>query len=94
MKGLASARTLQVCVGLGVSAAAVWLLLQQVSPDELGRTMQRAQPLPIAALVLLVAVSVLARTARWQVLFLPDRRVRFRPLLSTLRRRSSGTVTG
>jgi uncharacterized protein (TIRG00374 family) len=46
--------------------------------------LSQAQPVPIALIVLSVMVSLLTRVLRWQVLFLPDRRVRFGPLAGTL----------
>jgi glycosyltransferase 2 family protein len=44
----------------------------------------RAQPLPIALIVVFVLLSLLTRAARWQVMFLPQRQVPFGPLLGTL----------
>jgi glycosyltransferase 2 family protein len=46
--------------------------------------LSHAQPFPILMVVLSVVGSLLARALRWQVYFLPQRRVPFRPLLSTL----------
>jgi glycosyltransferase 2 family protein len=59
-------------------------LLQQVSLEQLGEALGRAQPLPIALVVLCVMGSLVTRAARWQIYFLPDRRVPFAPLLGTL----------
>lgn len=70
---------------MGVSALAVVLLLQQVSVAQLGTLLGRADPLWMAVIVLVgMGGGLLARAARWQVYFLPERRVPFRPLLSTL----------
>jgi uncharacterized protein (TIRG00374 family) len=69
---------------LAISALAIYLLSQQVKPEELGQVLSQAQPLPIAVVVLTVMVSLLTRVMRWQVLFLPDRRVPFGPLAGTL----------
>jgi uncharacterized protein (TIRG00374 family) len=44
----------------------------------------RAEPVPLILVVLTVVGSLLARALRWQVYFLPQRHVPFRPLLSTL----------
>jgi glycosyltransferase 2 family protein len=74
----------QVLVGFAVSALAIYYLLQQVSIDELRQVLSRAQTLPIVLLVLTVIGSLVTRAARWQVFFLPDRRVRFGPLFGTL----------
>jgi uncharacterized protein (TIRG00374 family) len=46
--------------------------------------LSKAQPLPIAVIVVSVMVSLLTRALRWQVLFRPDRRVPFGPLFGTL----------
>lgn len=43
-----------------------------------------AQPLPIVLIVVAVLASLVTRVARWQILFLPNRRVPFSPLLNTL----------
>jgi uncharacterized protein (TIRG00374 family) len=75
---------LQIGLGFGVSALAIYYLLQQVSLSELVQAIGRAQPLPILLIVLFVLGSLVTRAARWQVLFLPDRVVPFSPLLGTL----------
>jgi glycosyltransferase 2 family protein len=67
-----------------VSALAVYFLLQQVKIEEVGAKLQGAQPLWLVLLVLTVLGSVLTRAARWQVYFLPERRVPFGPLFGTL----------
>jgi glycosyltransferase 2 family protein len=46
--------------------------------------LSRAEPVPIALIVVAVLGSLVTRAARWQVYFLPDRRVPFKPLLGTL----------
>jgi uncharacterized protein (TIRG00374 family) len=71
-------------LGFGVSALAIYLLLQQVSLEQLGQALSRAQPLPICVVVVCVVGSLVTRAARWQVYFLPERRVSFGPLLGTL----------
>jgi uncharacterized protein (TIRG00374 family) len=43
-----------------------------------------AQPVPCALIVVFVLASLTTRAARWQVYFLPRRRVPFNPLLGTL----------
>ena len=50
----------------------------------MGQVLTHAQLLPIVLLVLCVQASLVLRAARWQVLFLPRRRVPFGPLLGTL----------
>ena len=62
----------------------MYYLLQQVSLEDLGQVLGRAQPLPIAVVVVCVLGSLLTRAARWQIYFLPQRRVPFSPLLGTL----------
>jgi uncharacterized membrane protein YbhN (UPF0104 family) len=71
-------------VGFAVSALAIVFLLQQVSLEKLAEELRGVQPLPLLILTATVVLSLLARAARWQVYFLPDRRVNFRPLLGTL----------
>src|SRR5262249_31194025 len=83
-RGAAVVRLAQLLIGCAVSALAIYYLLQQVALDELGQALGRAQPLPIALLVLSVLASLLTRSGRWQVFFLPQQRVRFGPLFSTL----------
>ena len=62
----------------------MYYLLQQVSLEDLGQVLGRAQPVPIAIVVVCVLGSLLTRAARWQIYFLPQRRVPFSPLLGTL----------
>src|SRR5262249_43223432 len=49
-----------------------------------GQVLSQVQPVPIGVLVGCVLASLLSRAARWQVYFLPERHVRFNPLLETL----------
>jgi uncharacterized protein (TIRG00374 family) len=73
-----------VLIGFAVSAVAVYALLRQVQLEAVGDVLRRAEPLPIVLLVASVLGSVLTRAARWQVYFLPERRVAFGPLFGTL----------
>jgi uncharacterized protein (TIRG00374 family) len=73
-----------VLVGFAVSALAIYLLLQQVKPEQLWQVLSQAKAWPIVLLVLTVQGSLVTRAARWQVFFLPLRAVRFGPLLGTL----------
>jgi glycosyltransferase 2 family protein len=59
-------------------------LLQQVSVAQVSAVLAQARPLPIAVLVACVMLSLLTRAARWQIYFLPRRKVPFKPLVSTL----------
>jgi len=77
-------RLLQLVVGFAFSALAVVLLLQQVSIAQVGQVLARAEPLPILLVVFFVLASLVTRAARWQIFFLPRRRVPFNPLLGTL----------
>lgn len=52
--------------------------------DELGRVLSHAEPVAMSLVVVSVLSALVTRAARWQVFFLPDRRVPFGPLLSTL----------
>jgi uncharacterized protein (TIRG00374 family) len=73
-----------VLIGFAISALAVYLLLQQVKPQDVSLALSRVAPAPVVLLVATVMASIVTRAARWQVLFLPHRRVRYGPLLSTL----------
>jgi glycosyltransferase 2 family protein len=75
---------LQIVLGFAVSAVAIYYLLQQVSLEQLGQVLARAQPLPILLIIAAVLGSLLTRALRWQVYFRPERRVPFRPLFGTL----------
>jgi uncharacterized protein (TIRG00374 family) len=63
---------------------AIYFLLQQVSLEQLGLALTRAQLLPIVVFVVGVIGSIVTRAIRWGIYFLPDRRVAFRPLFGTL----------
>jgi uncharacterized protein (TIRG00374 family) len=71
-------------VGLGVSALAVYLLLQQVPVPALLAVLAEASPPGMLLVAGTVAGSLLTRVARWRVLFRPAQDVPFRPLLETL----------
>jgi uncharacterized protein (TIRG00374 family) len=62
----------------------MFYLLQQVSLEQVGQVLGRAQALPIVLIVTFVMGSLLTRAARWQTYFLPRRHVPFSPLLGTL----------
>ena len=84
LRGALIARILQIALGCAISALAIYFLLQQVSLEQLGQALARAQALPILALLVCVMGSLVTRAIRWGVYFLPDRRVPFRPLFGTL----------
>jgi glycosyltransferase 2 family protein len=67
-----------------VSVLAIYFLLQQVSFEQLKQDVGAAQPLGIALVVATVMGSLVTRSARWQIFFLPDRRVSFNRLFGTL----------
>ncbi len=77
-------RIIQLVVGLAVSVLAVYLLLQQVPLQQLGEVLGHAQPVPLVVVVVGVLAGLLARAARWRVYFLPNRDVRYEPLVGTL----------
>jgi uncharacterized protein (TIRG00374 family) len=56
----------------------------QIPLDKVGDQLGNARVLPIVLLVLSVVGSLVTRAARWQVLFLPGRKVPFKPVLGTL----------
>jgi uncharacterized protein (TIRG00374 family) len=62
----------------------VFFLLRQIELEQLLRVLGQTDPLLIGAAFVAVLGSVVTRTARWQVLFLPERQVPFRPLFETL----------
>jgi uncharacterized protein (TIRG00374 family) len=74
----------QIAIGFVISGLFVFILLREVSPEQLGQVLSDAQPLPMVAVALGVVCSLVTRAARWQVYFRPDRHVPFRPLLETL----------
>jgi uncharacterized protein (TIRG00374 family) len=63
---------------------AIYFLLQQVSFEQLKQALGAAQPLGIFLVVATVLGSLLTRAARWQIFFLPDRRLPFDRLFGTL----------
>ena len=75
---------MQIAVGFAVSALAIYFLLQQVSPEAVGQQLARARFWPVMAIMACVTGSLVTRAARWQIFFLPQRRVPFGPLLGTL----------
>jgi glycosyltransferase 2 family protein len=71
-------------LGCAVSVLAIYFLLQQVSIEQLKQALGAAQPLGIVLVVMTVMGSLVTRAARWQVFFLPDRRLPFDRLFGTL----------
>jgi uncharacterized protein (TIRG00374 family) len=63
---------------------AIVFLLQQVQPDRVLESLSRAQPVALALVAVTVVASLITRAYRWQVLFLPARRITFGPLFGTL----------
>ncbi len=55
-----------------------------MSLAQVGQALSRAQLVPILFIVVTVLGSLCTRAARWQVYFLPKRKVGFNPLLGTL----------
>lgn len=55
-----------------------------MSLAQVGQALSRAQLTPLLFVVVTVLGSLVTRAARWQVYFLPKRRVPFNPLLGTL----------
>jgi uncharacterized protein (TIRG00374 family) len=74
----------QIAIGFGISALAIYFLLQQVSLEQLGQVLSHAQLAPIGVVILGVLSSLVTRAARWQIYFRPERRVPFGPLYETL----------
>jgi uncharacterized protein (TIRG00374 family) len=77
-------RVVQVGFGFAISALAIYFLLRQVSLEDVGQVLSRAQVLPILVIVACVLGSLVTRAARWQYYFLPRRSVAFSPLFATL----------
>src|SRR5205814_5677199 len=83
-------------LGFLISAIAVYLLVgppvtlgpfvvgAQIQLDQVGPALSHTQVLPVLLIVAFVMGSLLTRAARWQIYFLPRRRVPFGPLLGTL----------
>ena len=70
-------------IGLAVSGVCLYLLLSQVDLGLTWQALQRADPAWLGACFITLVVSLAARCWRWQLLFLPDDRVRFVSALST-----------
>jgi uncharacterized protein (TIRG00374 family) len=89
-------KVVQLAVGLAVSALTVYVLIGppvsigpltlggQVPLHQVGAALGHAQLGPMIALIAFVMASLITRAARWQIFFLPRRRVPFNPLLGTL----------
>jgi uncharacterized protein (TIRG00374 family) len=56
----------------------------QIPLDKVGDQLGNARALPLVVIVVTVLGSLVTRAARWQVLFLPGRKVPFKPVLGTL----------
>jgi uncharacterized protein (TIRG00374 family) len=56
----------------------------QIPLDKVGDQLGNARALPLVAIIVTVLGSLVTRAARWQVLFLPGRKVPFKPVLGTL----------
>jgi glycosyltransferase 2 family protein len=56
----------------------------QIRLDQVGEALGHARLLPVMLLVACVLLSLVCRAARWQIYFLPKRRVPFKPLVGTL----------
>jgi uncharacterized protein (TIRG00374 family) len=61
-------RQLVVATGLLVSAGALWFVLQTVDVGQAIKVLARANPIPLVAILVVVAVQALVRAQRWSFL--------------------------
>jgi uncharacterized protein (TIRG00374 family) len=64
-------RNLIVVAGLLISAAALWFVLQSIDVGEALGVIGRADPVPLVAIIGVVAVQSLVRAWRWSILIPP-----------------------
>lgn len=60
-----------VTIGLAISGLALFLVLESVDLVETGRLLAEADPLPLAATLIVVAAQFMLRTLRWRLLLQP-----------------------
>jgi len=75
-------RAALVILGLGLSAAAVWILLRQVSARDLVQNLRHASPGWLIAACLVTTLGYVVRAFRWGVILAPEVRVPFPRLFS------------
>src|SRR5579859_7577309 len=71
---LRRAKYVLVAVGLGVSALFAYFAVRNVHPHLVWLTLREARLAWLAPALLLLALTVLARSERWRALFQPERR--------------------
>jgi uncharacterized protein (TIRG00374 family) len=64
-------------LGVAISAISIWFLLRSIDPRAVGESFAQADWRWVLAGLPFMAVALIARCWRWQVLFLPDARVSF-----------------
>lgn len=77
-------RLIQLLVGFGVSAVAIVVVLHQVDPSKVGATLAQANPAFLVVVVVSTGAVMVTRALRWQLLFLPERKVPYGPVYGTL----------
>ena len=68
---------LRAILGIGISVLALWILLHSVDIGAAMSVVATANPLWVAAMVVIVMIDVGARGARWQVLLAPIKAVAY-----------------
>ncbi|MGR3296279.1 MAG: lysylphosphatidylglycerol synthase transmembrane domain-containing protein [Candidatus Bathyanammoxibius sp.] len=75
-------KQISLLLGLCISAVFLWLFLREIEWDELYSALQRADYIYVIPAVLITLVTYLIRTARWELLVLPIKKVSFPNVLS------------
>ncbi|MEE9201476.1 MAG: lysylphosphatidylglycerol synthase transmembrane domain-containing protein [Candidatus Brocadiales bacterium] len=79
-----NAKSLSVLVGLLISCFCLWLFLRGINWEELSRALHEANYIYVVPAILLSLVGYLIRSARWEILILPIKKVSFMNVLSAM----------
>jgi uncharacterized protein (TIRG00374 family) len=74
----------RVWLGLAISAASIWLVLQQVDLRQVGQHMASANPVLMLVLAASVPLTVWMKAARWRLFFRPQDKVTTPGLFSAM----------
>ncbi|MEE9584715.1 MAG: lysylphosphatidylglycerol synthase transmembrane domain-containing protein [Candidatus Brocadiales bacterium] len=77
-------RNLSVLVGLLISCFCLWLFLRGINWEELTRALHEANYIYVVPAVLITLVTYVVRTARWELLILPIKKVSFMNVFSAM----------
>ncbi|MCQ4575070.1 MAG: flippase-like domain-containing protein [Candidatus Brocadiales bacterium] len=79
-----SKKGLWILVGLFISGICLWLFLKEIDWEELSRALHEANYIYVIPVVLLTVLTYLVRTARWELLILPLKKVSFTNVFSAI----------